>query len=111
MDPCSRPFGIIGTSLVAGGGFVDFISSSRRLREKSFGQSVTQGIIDTLPEGISRRSAVHRDQIDTIEHLGFADCVDHLCRSWSEPDRRPNPVVRIIPVGPVQIFEAGVSHL
>ena len=50
--------------------FVDLISTGRHLRKKCFGQSVTKGFIDTLPEAFSRTSTVHRAQIDIIEHLG-----------------------------------------
>ena len=60
------------------GRFVDLISTGRLLRKKCFGQSVTKGFIDTLPEAFSRRSTVHRAQIDIIEHLGVVYCVDHL---------------------------------
>ena len=35
---------------------------------------------------------MRREQIGIIEHLGFANCVDHLCRGWlgarSEAHRR-----------------------
>ena len=58
--------------------FVDLISTGRLLRKKCFGQSVTKGFIDTLPEAFSRWSTVHRAQIDVIEHLGVVYCVDHL---------------------------------
>ena len=72
-------FAIVGTVFGQfGAGFVDLISTGRHLRKKCFGQSVTKGFIVTLPEAFSRRSTVHRAQIDTIEHLGVVYCVDHL---------------------------------
>ena len=54
---------------------VDLISTGGALKKISFVQCMAKGIWDALHEGISRRSSVHREQIDRIEHLGMDYCV------------------------------------
>ena len=53
---------------------VDLISTRGALEKISFVKCITKDICDALPEQISRRSSVHREQIDNIEHLGVGYC-------------------------------------
>ena len=71
---------------------VDLISTGRRLRKNSVGQCITKGICDALPDGISRRSSVHREQINNIEHLGAGFCDHRFCWDCRSPGWRLNGV-------------------
>ena len=72
--------------------FSYFILARRHIRKNSLVPNISNGVCDVLPEGILRRSAVHRDEIERIEHLGAGYC-DHRRSSFLlSPDWRLNGV-------------------